>query len=494
MNSQGTTSVAHGGGFGEEAEIWNELEALLALLALLLELGVGANAAHCTATAPVWSARPPPTISELEDALSATYMPAASTRTRRSSSVGQRYSRSTVPGVGACGNQVKHRPCSTMTADAMESIASPLWGKEQKQPWAFAGAEDDADGTTAIPAQAMSTHPTNSTGMLLAMRRPASDALPHKGHLVGRGVSSSSDNPELIRASSHGDAPLTTLSLTDEGSYRSLPSTTGIGAENSSVRSAPVVVSPLPAEFAPRIRSGLAIPPSARLGSGSGSGSRTAINTKSIPAPGGRGKVSAKDFKECGYNFAALLVVRWNSLARRREKRRYSVGTGGDVGVYSGSGGANGETGFELIVRLALRQSPPARQQWWVHPFCRWVSHRLRSPQNGEGVGGGRGKWWRARDPDRKSLYETSKSSIASGGAGMSNPIDGVDLESPIADTPGAPERRQVLATEILRDHFLTQVEYAACERLLPCGTQPYSTGGMDRQAPPCAYFEQIKL
>lgn len=439
----------------------------MALLALLLELGVdlkkGAEAVTTTATAPVCPARLPPTLSELEDALSAADKPAPSTRTRRSSlNVGQPSSRSTMPGVGVCGSQEgKHHPFSTMTANANESTASPLSGKEQKSPWVAAGAESDPDDTTVIPAQARSMRPTDSTGIPLAIPRSASYSFPHRGQLVGEDFSSSNDNPELIRAFSHGDAPLTAHSLTYKRSYRSLPETTGTGAENGGVRSAPEVVSPFPAEFVPRIRSGSAIRSSARPGSGS----RTVMNTKSVPAPSGQGRVSAKDFEECGHNFAALLVVRWNSLARRRERKGHNVGTSRDVDLNSGAGGANAESGFELISRLALRQPPPTRKQWWPHPFSRWVSTRLRSPEDDEGVGAPGGKWWRTRDPDTRSFYGTNRSSIAGGGMGMSYSMDGAGLESLMAENPGAPERQRAIATELLRDHFLTQVGYSTYVR-----------------------------
>lgn len=153
-------------------------------------------------------------------------------------------------------------------------------------------------------------------------------------------------------------------------------------------------------------------------------------------------RVPKEDFEVCGGgNFAVFLAV-----------RRVSI-FGGSL-----SGSSGGESGFEMLVRLALKEAHHfvlASFTYW-RPGAEWRSRRGRSGNNqSQGVAGKDGnrrqgsmRFWDVSAAGRSN----SLSSTSGVGVGIGNGT--TQLSAVVAGPP----QISMLVTAIIRDNFLAQV------------------------------------
>lgn len=179
-----------------------------------------------------------------------------------------------------------------------------------------------------------------------------------------------------------------------------------------------------------------------RRGGSSGSGEFGAGSPKTekpaTAAAAGR-RIPVDEFEMCaGGNFAVFLALRW-------------------VNNFSGSSSGSGESGFEMLVRLALREA----RHSFLGSFAYWrpggehPSRRGR-PDNDQRQGitskDGNRHHSRVRFSDMPIFGRSSSvfSSLGSGGGG--------DIDSGRAQPSAAVHYIRALITDILRDNFLGQV------------------------------------
>lgn len=429
-------------GLKERSESWDEVEALLELLAVLLKVGAAA------ANTPV-SSEKLPTIAEVEEALFSG-KGAMGTRRWRISKEGARSNLArTTLGPHACdGHSVvtegaeptpcctsERAPTSILPAEAMERGLSTTGGEDvliaeasnTEITWPRAKTMPANERTSGEDIQAETLM---QSGGLFEPRQPDLDAM--------KGLSSGATN--LCGAASHRGAesliPSPTSNAERSGKQQS---THTRGAES---------IHALPAGFVARSRTGStrSVGPGGKV-------------VKSMPASPAKRKVPAREFELCGCNFVALLIVRWVSHDH--------LGSGEGLTCRN-------ESGFQLIARLALSHPPPVNERWWVY-VLNWLKFTRRRPLQDVGdFARANGRWWWTgkENPSHGGKCSLIGSRVETGagaraGFGSSDLLDRqhrfervYDLDNRSTDIPETPRRQRVFATEILRDHFLTQVTY----------------------------------
>lgn len=199
---------------------------------------------------------------------------------------------------------------------------------------------------------------------------------------------------------------------------------------------------------------------------------RAAVSSTSLHGARGRRRMNAravehrvptKDFEQsCGSNFAVLVALRWSAHGR------------------SNSGSHGSENGFDMLARVALRESSSSTSflsstkhgPWWrsvSRAWWRWWGNAARGSRSSSTTAAGgfdreSGRWWVAGDVRRMGdRFASRRNAQGRRNLGLSEVADsGSSMVGVGAGWTGKAaeeaERLPSLASQIIRDHFLPKV------------------------------------